>query len=54
MIYERLAAGASLQAAVAAARLDLRTVEDGDERASWYVPTLFMRWDGATPARLRG
>ncbi len=53
VIYERLAAGDSLQAAVAAARLDLRTTERGTDYAAWYVPTLFMRWAGEVPARLR-
>ncbi|NTU80758.1 MAG: CHAT domain-containing protein [Chloroflexales bacterium] len=50
VIYEDLAAGRSLQAAVAAARLALYTGEDSG--ASWYVPTLYMRARGEGPAQL--
>ena len=41
VIYEQLAAGSSVQAAVAKARLHLWTSEP--DRASWYVPTLYAR-----------
>lgn len=49
-IYAALAAGQSVQAAVAQARLALYTVED--DRASWYVPTLYLRARDEGPARL--
>jgi len=39
VIYAELAAGSSVQAAVAKARLRLWTTEP--DRASWYVPTLY-------------
>lgn len=41
VIYEQLAAGQSVPAAVAAARLHLWTSER--DRTSWYVPTLYVR-----------
>ena len=50
VIYEELAAGKSVQAAVAAARLHLWTTEP--ERSSWYVPTVYTRSGSEQPMRL--
>lgn len=52
VIYEELAAGRSMQAAVAAARLALYTEEQ--DRASWYVPTLYIRSGAAGEVYLVG
>ncbi|NNJ11963.1 CHAT domain-containing protein [Chloroflexales bacterium ZM16-3] len=52
VIYEELAAGRSVQAAVAAARLALYTEEQ--DRASWYVPALYVRSAEAGEAYLVG